>query len=67
MTGRLIYQETCLNFWDRANFSNKIRLKGDSKTLHICGASPYDNEKAWITRAGRIEAVVTGFSGAGLD
>jgi sugar lactone lactonase YvrE len=39
----------------------------DGKTLHICSSGPYDNEKARITRAGRIETVVTGFSGAGLD
>jgi sugar lactone lactonase YvrE len=39
----------------------------DSKTLHICSSGPYDNEKARITRAGRIETVVTGFTGAGLD
>ena len=39
----------------------------DHKTLHICSAGPYDNEKARITRAGRIETIVTGFSGAGLD
>jgi sugar lactone lactonase YvrE len=38
----------------------------DRKTLHICGAGPYDNEKARITRAGRIETIVTGFTGAGL-
>ena len=39
----------------------------DGKTLYICSSGPYDNEKARITRAGRIETVVTGFSGAGLD
>jgi len=36
-------------------------------TLYICSAGPYDNEKARITRAGRIETIVTGFTGAGLD
>jgi sugar lactone lactonase YvrE len=39
----------------------------DHATLHICSAGPYDNEKARITRAGRIETIVTGFTGAGLD
>jgi len=39
----------------------------DGKTLHICSSGPYDNEKARITRAGRIETVATEFMGAGLD
>jgi sugar lactone lactonase YvrE len=39
----------------------------DHATLYICTAGPYDNEKARITRAGRIETIVTGFTGAGLD
>jgi sugar lactone lactonase YvrE len=59
--------------------THRIKLEGDrsayacmyggpdGKTLHICSSGPYDNEKARITRAGRIETVVTGFSGAGLD
>ncbi|HEX4505848.1 MAG TPA: SMP-30/gluconolactonase/LRE family protein [Alphaproteobacteria bacterium] len=39
----------------------------DHDTLYICSSGPYDNEKARITRAGRIETIVTGFTGAGLD
>jgi sugar lactone lactonase YvrE len=39
----------------------------DHATLYICSAGPYDNEKARVTRAGRIETIVTGFTGAGLD
>lgn len=39
----------------------------DCKTLHICSGGPYDNEKARVTRAGRIETVATEFTGAGLD
>ncbi len=59
--------------------THRIKLEGDRNayacmyggadhaTLHICSAGPYDNEKARITRAGRIETIVTGFTGAGLD
>jgi sugar lactone lactonase YvrE len=59
--------------------THKIRLEGDRnvyacmyggpdrKTLHICSSGPYDHKKALITRAGRIETVVTGFTGAGLS
>jgi sugar lactone lactonase YvrE len=59
--------------------THRIKLEGDRNayacmyggadhaTLHICSAGPFDNEKARITRAGRIETIVTGFTGAGLD
>ena len=59
--------------------THRIKLEGDRNayacmyggpdhgTLYICSAGPYDNEKARITRAGRIETIVTGFTGAGLD
>jgi len=59
--------------------THRIKLEGDRHayacmyggpdhaTLYICSAGPHDNEKARITRAGRIETIVTGFTGAGLD
>ncbi len=39
----------------------------DKRTLHLCTAGPYDNELARKTRMGRIETLVPGFTGAGLD
>jgi sugar lactone lactonase YvrE len=59
-------------------WTHRIKLEGDRnvyacmyggpdrKTLYLCTAGPYDNERARITRAGRIETIVTGFKGAGL-
>ncbi|MDB5392743.1 MAG: SMP-30/gluconolactonase/LRE family protein [Rhodospirillales bacterium] len=38
----------------------------DRGTLYLCTGGPYDNERARVTRAGRIDTVVTGFRGAGL-
>jgi sugar lactone lactonase YvrE len=38
----------------------------DRKTLYLCTAGPYDNERARVTRAGRIDTILTGFRGAGL-
>jgi sugar lactone lactonase YvrE len=39
----------------------------DKRTLYLCTSGPYDNELAQKTRLGRIETVVPGFVGAGLD
>jgi sugar lactone lactonase YvrE len=39
----------------------------DKRTLHICTSGPYDHDRARETRMGRIETVVPGFTGAGLD
>lgn len=58
--------------------THRIKLEGDRsvyacmyggpnrRTLYLCTAGPYDNERARVTRAGRIDTVVTGFTGAGL-
>jgi sugar lactone lactonase YvrE len=39
----------------------------DRTTLYLCTGGPYDNERARVTRAGRIDTIVTGFTGEGLD
>ena len=59
-------------------WTHRIKLEGDRnvyacmyggadrKTLYLCTGGPYDNERARVTRAGRIDTIVTGFTGAGL-
>lgn len=39
----------------------------DKRTLHLCTSGPYDHELAREKRMGRIETLVPGFTGAGLD
>jgi sugar lactone lactonase YvrE len=39
----------------------------DKRTLYVCTSGKHDNELAIKTRIGRIETVVPGFTGAGLD